>query len=75
MIEAVKDLKQFHNEMYRLELVKSSGALMLRQDLRNMRTWFLAAGAIITSVIGFVVYRAMAKRGVRLNFSLQALPV
>lgn len=73
-MEAVKDIKQFHNEMYRLQLVRSAGALMLRQDLRNLRTWFFAAGALVAGILGFIVFRGMMKRGVRLDFSMRAIP-
>jgi hypothetical protein len=67
-------MKQFRDEMYRLELIRSSGALLLKQDLRNMRTWFMAAGGLLVAVLGFIVYRGMVKRGVRLDFSMRAVP-
>lgn len=67
-------MKQFRDEVYRLELIRSSGAMLLRQDLRNMKTWFLAAGALMAAVLGFIVYRRMVKRGVRFDFSMRAIP-
>ena len=73
-MKAIEDMKQFRDEVYRLELIKSSGIMMLKQDLRNMRTYFLAAGAIVAGVLGFLVYRMMVKRGLRLDFSLRAIP-
>lgn len=73
-MKAVEDMKQFRDEIYRQELIKSSGAMLLKQDLRSMRTYFLAAGAIVAGILGFFVYRMMVKKGIRLDFALRALP-
>jgi high-affinity Fe2+/Pb2+ permease len=73
-MKAIEDMKQFRDEMYRLELIRSSGAMLLKQDLRSMRTYFLAAGAVIAGLLGFFVYRMMVKNGVRLDLSMRAIP-
>lgn len=73
-MKAIQDMTQFRDEIYRQELIRSSGAMLLRQDLRSMRTYFLAAGAVLAGILGFIVYRMMVKKGLRLDFSMRAIP-
>ena len=72
-MEPIRDMKQFHDEVYRLELIRSSGAMLIKQDLRSLRVWFAAAGALVAAVLGFFVFRGIAKRGVRLDFKVRAV--
>lgn len=66
-------MRQFRDEVYRLELIKESGVHLLRQDLRSMRTWLLAAGSLVVGIIGFIVFRKVMRGGFRLDFRVRPI--
>lgn len=72
-MKAIKDMKQFRDEIYRLELVRASGAMLLRQDLRSMGAYFIAAAAMVASIAGFLIWRKVMNGGLKLDISLRPI--